>query len=149
MNRGLVCMIGTFLLLSGGGSAQESWPTKPITLVMPYAVGGGADLMARVLADSLSKTLGQPVTVSNITGAGSVLGLRQVTNAPPDGYTLLMNHIGLSTAPALFKNLQFDPVTSFEHIGLIAEIPMLVIGGKHLPAQDAKQLIEYVRTNGE
>jgi tripartite-type tricarboxylate transporter receptor subunit TctC len=149
MKRELISVVAGVLMFAGGASAQEAWPTKPITLVMPYAVGGGADLMARVLADSLSKTLGQPVTVSNISGAGSVLGSRQVANAAPDGYTLLMNHIGMATTPALFKNLQFDPVTSFEHIGLIAQIPMLVIGSKHLPAQNAKQLIEYVRKNGE
>ena len=149
VKRGPMFGLLAMLALTGAASAQDAWPTKPITLVMPYAVGGGADLMARVLADSLQKTLGQPVTVSNITGAGSILGSRQVANAAPDGYTLLMNHIGMTTAPALFKNLQFDPVTSFEPIGLIAQIPMLVVGSKHLPVQDAKQLAEYVRQNGD
>ena len=147
MNNRLLSAIAGLLLLASSVSAQELWPNKPITLVMPYAVGGGADLMARVLADSLRKTLGQPVTVANVTGAGSVLGSRQVANAAPDGYTLLMNHIGMSTAPALYKNLQFDPVKSYEHIGLIAEIPMLVVGGKHLPAKNSKELIEFVRQN--
>ena len=145
----MISVTAGLLMLAGGASAQDAYPTKPITLVMPYAVGGGADLMARLLADTMRKTLGQPLTVANITGAGSVLGSRQVANSSPDGYTLLMNHIGLSTAPALFKNLQFDPVTSFEHIGLIASIPMLVVGGKHLPAQNAKELIEHVKKNGE
>lgn len=149
MQRKLIAASAGFLMLAASAWAQEAYPTKPITLVMPYAVGGGADLMARLLADTMRKSLGQPVTVANITGAGSVLGSRQVANSPPDGYTLLMNHIGLSTAPALFKNLQFDPVTSFEHIGLIASIPMLVVGGKHLPAKTAKELIEHVKNNGE
>ena len=149
MKARLISATTVLLLLSSGAQAQDAYPTKPITLVMPYAVGGGADLMARILADTMRKTLNQPITVSNITGAGSILGSRQVANSPPDGYTLLMNHIGLATAPALFKNLQFDPVTSFDHIGLIASIPMLVIGGKHLPAKDAKELIEYVKKNGE
>ena len=137
MKARLVSATRVLLLLSTGAQAQDAYPTKPITLVMPYAVGGGADLMARILADTMRKTLKQPITVSNITGAGSILGSRQVANSPPDGYTLLMNHIELATAPALFKNLQFDPVTSFDHIGLIASIPMLVIGGKHLSAKDA------------
>ena len=145
MKKQLLSTIAGLLLLAGTASAQDAWPSKPITLVMPYAVGGGADLMARVLADSLRKSLGQPVTVANVTGAGSVLGSRQVAQAAPDGYTILMNHLGLSTAPALYKNLQFDPVKSYEHIGLIAEIPMLVVGGKHLPAKNSKELIEYVR----
>jgi len=127
--------------------AQDAWPTRPITLVMPYAVGGGADLMARVVAQSLQKNLNQPVNVVNAAGAGSVLGSRQVANAAPDGYTILMNHMGLSTAPALYKNLQLDPVKSYEHIGLVAEIPMLVVAGKDFPANNAKELIDYVRKN--
>lgn len=136
-------------MLAGSVMAQEAWPTKPITLVMPYAVGGGADLMARVLANAMRKTLGQPVTVVNAVGAGSVLGSRQVANAAPNGYTILMNHIGLATAPALYKNLQFDPVKSYEHVGLFAEIPMLVVAGQDFPANNAKELIDYVRNNKE
>ncbi|MDO8775663.1 MAG: tripartite tricarboxylate transporter substrate-binding protein [Burkholderiaceae bacterium] len=139
-------MVG-LLMLAGSASAQEAWPNKPISLVLPYAVGGGADLMARSLAESMRKTLGQPVNVINVAGAGSVLGSRQVANATPDGYTLLMNHMGLATAPALYKNLQFDPVKSFAHIGLYAEIPMLIVAGKNFPANNAKELVEYVRKN--
>jgi tripartite-type tricarboxylate transporter receptor subunit TctC len=135
------------LTLAGAVSAQQTYPSKPITLVMPYAIGGGADLMARALADSMRKTLGQPVTVLNVVGAGSVVGSRQVANAAPDGYTILMNHIGLSTAPALFKNLGFDPMKSYEPIGLFSEIPMLVVAGKSFPANNAGELIEYVRKN--
>ncbi len=149
MKSHLLGAMAGLLLSAGVASAQESWPSKPITLVMPYSVGGGADLMARVLAEAMRKNLGQPITVTNPAGAGSVLGSRQVAQAAPDGYTVLMNHIGLSTAPALYKNLQFDPVKSYEHIGLIAEIPMLVVGGKHLPANNSKELIEYVRKNGD
>lgn len=137
------------LLLAGAAWAQEPYPSKPVTLVMPYAVGGGADLMARSLADSLRKTLGQPVTVVNVVGAGSIVGSRQVAQAQPDGYTLLMNHIGLSTAPALFKNLGFDPVKGLAPIGLFSEIPMLLVGGKHLPVNNARDLADYVRKNGD
>lgn len=139
-------MVG-LLMLAGSASAQDAWPNKPISLVLPYAVGGGADLMARSLAESMRKTLGQPVNVINVAGAGSVLGSRQVANATPDGYTLLMNHMGLATAPALYKNLQFDPIKSFAHIGLYAEIPMLIVAGKNFPANNAKELVEYVRKN--
>lgn len=128
-------------------AAQDAYPSKPITLVMPYATGGGADLMARALADSMRKTLGQPVTVANVVGAGSIVGSRQVANSRADGYTLLMNHIGLSTAPALFKNLGFDPVTGLQPIGLFSEIPMLVVAGKGFAANNARELAEYVRQN--
>jgi tripartite-type tricarboxylate transporter receptor subunit TctC len=146
LNRLFAAVIGVAMLV-GAASAQEPYPSKPITLVMPYAVGGGADLMARALADSLRKNLGQTVTVVNVVGAGSVVGSRQVANAAPDGYTLLMNHIGLSTAPALFKNLGFDPLKSFEPIGLFSEIPMLVVAGKNFPANNARELIQYVQKN--
>lgn len=145
MKRTLTRAVLGLLLASGVAFADEAWPTKPVSLVLPYAVGGGADLMARSLADSMRKTIGQPVNVLNVAGAGSVLGTRQVANATPDGYTLLMNHMGLATAPALYKNLQFDPVRSFEHIGLYAEIPMLVVAGKDFPANNARELIEHVR----
>ena len=148
MRKALSAGLG-LLLLAGAAWAQEPYPSKPVTLVMPYAVGGGADLMARALADSLRKALGQPVTVLNVVGAGSIVGSRQVAQSQPDGYTLLMNHIGLSTAPALFSNLGFDPVKSFEPIGLFSEIPMLLVGGKHLPANNARELADYVRKNGD
>lgn len=147
MRNSVFSAVVGLLMLAGSASAQDAWPNKPISLVLPYAVGGGADLMARSLAESMRKTLGQPVNVLNVAGAGSVLGSRQVANATPDGYTLLMNHMGLATAPALYKSLQFDPIKSFEHIGLYAEIPMLIIAGKNFPANNAKELIEYVRKN--
>ena len=133
--------------LSGATLAQETYPTKPVTLVLPFAAGGGADLMARVLAESLRKTLGQPVHVANVGGAGGVLGSRQVANAAPDGYTLLLNHVGLATAPALFKDLQFDPLKSYEHVGLFSELPMLVVAGKNFPPNNAKELIDHVQKN--
>ncbi len=145
MKRSLLCTLLGLLLAAGAAHAEEAWPTRPVTMVLPYAVGGGADLMARSLADSMRKTLGQPVTVQNVAGAGSVLGTRQVVNAAPDGYTVLMNHMGLATTPALYKNLQFDPVRSLEPIGLYAEIPMLVVAGKDFPASNARELIEHVR----
>jgi tripartite-type tricarboxylate transporter receptor subunit TctC len=129
--------------------AQESYPGKPITLVLPYAAGGGADLMARVLAESMRKTLGQAVTVANVGGAGGIVGARQVANAAPDGYTLMVNHIGLATAPALFKNLQFDPLKSYEPIGLFSEIPMLIVAGRNFPPNNVRELIDYVRKNKE
>jgi putative tricarboxylic transport membrane protein len=146
LNRLFAAVIGV-AMLAGAARAQDAYPSKPITLVMPYAVGGGADLMARALADSMRKTLGQPITVVNVVGAGSVVGSRQVANSPPDGYTLLMNHIGLSTAPALFKNLGFDPLKSFEPIGLFSEIPMLVVAGKNFAPNTPRELVQYVQQN--
>jgi tripartite-type tricarboxylate transporter receptor subunit TctC len=138
-----VTLVAAFF--TGTAAAQEAYPLKPITLVLPYAAGGGADLMARLLAESLRRSLGQTVTVQNVGGAGGIVGSRQVAQATPDGYTLLMNHIGLATAPALYRNLQFDPVRSYEPVGLFAEIPMLVVAGKGFAPASAGELVEHVR----
>ena len=139
--------LAALALLPASAAAQDNYPVKPITLVLPYAAGGGADLMARVLAESLRRTLGQAVTVANVGGAGGVVGARQVANAAPDGYTIMLNHMGLATVPALFKNLQFDPLKSYEYIGLFSEIPMLVVAGKNFPPNNVRELIDYVQKN--
>ena len=108
-------------------AAQEAYPSRPVTLVTPYAAGGGSDVVTRVLADELRRQLGQPVTVQNITGAGGNIGAQRVAQAAPDGYTLLLHHVGMATAPALFKAPDFDPVKSFEPVGMFADIPMLLV----------------------
>ena len=107
--------------------AQETYPNHPITLVVPYAPGGGSDFLGRVLAEGLRARLNETVVVQNIGGAGSVVGSMQVAKAKPDGYTLLINHMGLSTVPALYKKVAFDPLASFEFVGLYAEAPMMIM----------------------
>src|SRR4029077_18701332 len=104
-------------------AAQEAYPNHPITLIVPYAAGGGSDFLGRVLAEGLRARLNETVVVQNVGGAGSVVGSMQVAKAKPDGYTLLINHMGLSTVPALYKKLNFDPLASLETIGLFAEAP--------------------------
>src|SRR6185503_7199760 len=101
--------------------AQDAYPSKPITIVVPYAPGGGSDFLGRILADGLKARLNETVVVTNVPGAGSAVGSMQVARAKPDGYTLLLNHMGLSTVPILYKKFNFDPVASFEFIGLYAE----------------------------
>ena len=121
--------------------AQEAYPNKPITLVTPYAPGGGSDIVTRVLADELRRQLGQPVAVQNISGAGGNIGAARVAQAAPDGYTLLLHHVGMATAPALFQNPGFDPVKSFEPVGMFADIPMLLVANKDVPAANMKELL--------
>src|SRR5688500_13378558 len=99
---GLLFVLAAFC---GAGTAQEPYPSKPVTLVTPFAVGGGSDILTRVLADALRKSLNQTVVVQNIVGAGGVVGSEAVAKASPDGYTLLLHHIGMATAPALYKDL--------------------------------------------
>jgi len=125
--------------------AQEAYPGKPITLVVPYAPGGGSDFLGRVLADGLRSWLNETVVVQNVGGAGSVVGSLQVAKARPDGYTLLLNHIGLSTVPALYKKLQFDPLASFEFVGLYAEAPMVIMARKEFAPRTFAELVTYAR----
>lgn len=130
-------------------AAQEAYPSRPINLVTPYAAGGGSDVVTRVLADELRRQLGQPVTVQNITGAGGNIGTQRVAQAAPDGYTLLLHHVGMATAPALYKAPGFDPVKSFEPVGMFADIPMLLLANRDVPAKDMTELLAWVRKQGD
>lgn len=123
--------------------AQDAYPSKPITLVVPYAPGGGSDFLGRVLADGLHTQLDETVVVQNVAGAGSVIGSQQVARARPDGYTLLLNHVGLSTVPALYKKMNFDPLASYEFVGLFAEAPMMIIARKEFAPKTFAELVAY------
>lgn len=128
-------------------TAQDTYPGKPITIVVPYAPGGASDFLGRILADGLKARLNETVLVQNVPGAGSAVGSMQVAKAKPDGYTLLLNHMGLSTVPTLHKKLNFDPLASFEFIGRFAEAPMLIMGGKAFAPRDFKELVSYIKAN--
>ena len=129
--------------------SQEAYPSKPITLIVPYAAGGGSDFLGRVLAEGLRARLNETVVVQNVGGAGSVVGSMQVAKAKPDGYTLLINHLGLSTVPTLYKKLNFDPMASFETVGLFAEAPMVILARKEFPPRDFKELVAYAKVERE
>ena len=138
------------LLAAPWAGAQEAYPgKKQITLVTPFPAGGGSDILTRVLAESFRKILGTQIVVMNVAGAGGTIGSAQVARAAPDGYTLLLVHIGMSTAPALYKDLPFDPMKSFEHVGLYAEAPKLLMGRRDLPPANAQELVDYLRAQKE
>lgn len=132
--------------LSSAG-AQEAYPTRPITIISPYAPGGASDFLARTLAEALKARLGQQVLVQNAPGAGGTVGTLQAAKAKPDGYTLLLNHIGLSTMPALYKKLNFDPLASFEFVGLFAEGPMIMLARKDFAPNNFAELVAYAKAN--
>jgi tripartite-type tricarboxylate transporter receptor subunit TctC len=129
--------------------AQESWPNRTITLITPYAPGGGSDFLARTLAESLRTRLGETVVVQNVAGAGGAIGSIQAAKARPDGYTLLLNHIGLSTIPLLYKKLNFDPLGAYEFVGLFAEAPMVILARRDFGPHDMKELVAYAKANRE
>jgi len=128
------------------GHAQD-YPSKPITVVVPFAAGGPTDVVARTLAQSMSKSLKQPVIIDNSAGAGGTIGTTKVAKAAPDGYTILLMHIGFSTAPALYRSLQYDAQKDFEPIGLAVDVPMTIIARSDFPANDVSGLVSYVKAN--
>jgi tripartite-type tricarboxylate transporter receptor subunit TctC len=141
----IAALFFAFLFAVLPAAAQDAYPSKPITLVVPYAPGGGSDLLGRVLAEGLHARLNQTVVVQNVPGAGSVVGSQFVAKAKPDGYTLLINHVGLSTVPALYKKLNFDPLASYEFVGLYAEAPMLIMARKEFPPKTFAELVAHVK----
>ena len=136
----------TAIILSPLAMAQD-YPTKPITMIVPFSAGGPTDTVARLLAQSMTGTLKQTVIVENVGGAGGTLGAGRVARAAPDGYTLLLHHIGQSTAPALYRKLPFDPIKDFEPIGMVTDVPMTFVARKDFPPKDFKELIAYVKAN--
>jgi tripartite-type tricarboxylate transporter receptor subunit TctC len=135
--------------LSATAALAQDYPTQPVTIVVPFSAGGPTDTVTRLVAAAMSEDLGQQVVVQNVGGAGGTLGAGQVAAANPDGYTLLLHHIGMSTAPALYASLPFDPMTDFEPIGLVTEVPMTIVARKDFEPGTLEELIAYVKENGE
>ena len=136
------------LMLSAFGAAAQEYPgSRPISAVVPFAAGGPTDKVARELALAMSKALGGQIIIENTGGAGGTNGAKRVAQAKNDGYTVLIHHIGMSTAPTLYRNLGFDPLKDFEMIGEIADVPMLLVGNKSLPPNTLKELLPYIKAN--
>jgi len=137
-----------FLALMGGALAHaQNYPTKTITMVVPFAAGGPTDTVARLVAQSMSTTLKQTVIVENVGGAGGTIGAARVAKSAPDGYTIFLHHIGQSTAPGLYRKLPYNAIDSFEPIGLVTDVPMTIVARKDFPAKDFKELLAYVKAN--
>ena len=140
-------MLGCAALgLALAANAQE-YPSRTISIIVPFAAGGPTDTVARLIAQSMSKSLGQVMIVENSAGAGGTIGVEKVAKAKPDGYTLLLMHIGISTSPSLYRNLRYDPQKELEPVGLITDVPMTFIAKKDFPPKDMKDLIAYVKAN--
>ena len=131
---------------SAAATAQD-YPTRPITMVVPFAAGGPTDTVARLVAESMSKTLGQQVIVENVGGAGGTRGAGQVAKAAPDGYTILLHHIGQATAATLYRKLPYNPATDFEAVGLVTAVPMTMIGKPGFAPKTMAEAVDYVKAN--
>ncbi len=135
--------------LAAPAFAQAAFPSRTITMVVPFAAGGPTDTVARLIAQSMSGNLGQTVVVENTGGAGGTLGAQRIAHARPDGYNVLLHHIGMSTIPTLYRQLTYDALEGFETIGLVTEVPMTLVGRNSLPAQNMAELAALVRREGE
>jgi tripartite-type tricarboxylate transporter receptor subunit TctC len=129
--------------------AQGAYPSRPISMVIPFAAGGPTDTVGRLVAQAMSTDLGQPVVVENVGGAGGTLGAQRVANARPDGYTILLHHIGMATIPTLYRRLSYDAVNGFETLGLVTEVPMTLVARRNIEATNLAELVALIRRRGE
>ncbi len=143
-------VIAAITLVTLTGSAwSQAYPTRPISLVVPFAAGGPTDIVARSLSVPLAKALGQTVVVENKPGAGGTLAAGHVMRANPDGYTFLIHHNGMATAPALYRKLTYNPLTDFEYVSQVVDVPMTLLGRKDLPARNFPELLTYLKAQGD
>ena len=142
-----IARILTLFAIAAAPALAQTYPSKVITLLVPFAAGGPTDVVARSLAQSMGKALNQTIIVENAVGAGGTIAPTKLKNANPDGYTLLIAHIGMSTAPALYRQLPWKPLEDFEHIGQVVDVPMTLIGKKDFPPNNFDELLKYVKAN--
>ncbi|PJI38289.1 MAG: hypothetical protein CTR54_22035 [Rhizobium sp.] len=133
--------------LSSAAAFAEGYPERTITMVVPFSAGGPTDTVARLVAESMSKDLGQQIVVENVGGAGGTLGAGRVAAAPADGYTVLLHHIGMATSATLYRKLAYDTLNAFEYVGLVTDVPMTIVARKDLEPTDLKGLIDYMKAN--
>src|SRR5215510_4943168 len=142
-------LLGVFALATAAApnaaSAQSAFPTRPITLVVPAAAGGPTDTVARLIAESMSRTLAQQVIVENTGGAGGTIGMARVAKSAPDGYTIAVWHIAQATAPALYDGLRYNVIDDFDSIGRITDVPMTIVGKLALEPKTAAELIAWIK----
>ena len=133
----------------GGGEAAAGYPEDDITFVVPFSAGGPTDTVTRLIAEPMSKELGVSIVVQNVEGAGGTIAAGQVATEDPDGYTVLMHHIGMSTAPSLYADLPFKPLEDFKTIGLVTEVPMTIVARKDLEPETMEDLATYIEDNAD
>lgn len=141
-------LILLFLLSPSGTAIADEYPSRPVTIIVPFSAGGPGDVIARILGSAMSAALKQSIVIENAVGAGGTLGTNRVAKAAPDGYTLLLMHVGQATAPALYAKLPFDPVGDFAPIGLVTDVPMILVARPNFPAKDLSEMIARIRSEG-
>ena len=148
MRRTLAFILAAAISWTAPALGQGAYPTRPITLVVPFAAGGPSDVIARLLGHSMSDTLGQQVVVETVAGAGGTAGAARVAGAQPDGYTLLIHHVALAAGASLYGNLRYDTLAAFEPIGLVNYGPFVLTSKLDFPATDIAGALAHIRQNG-
>lgn len=144
-----VSLICSLALLPLAAQAQ-GYPSRPITVVVPFPAGGPSDVVARIIVENVGKTLGQPMVVENVAGAGGTLGSGRVAAANPNGYTVLAGSMGSHvSAPVLTPNLKYDPAKDFEPVGFTVESPAVIVARKDFPAKDLREFVAHLKTHGD
>ncbi len=142
--------VAALALAVGGAQAQSNYPERPITMIVPFAAGGPTDVVARIVGEHMSRTLGQQIVVENVAGAGGTTGITRAAQANADGYTIMMGHMGThGAAPALYPNLKYDPAKDFAPIGLAAGTPILIVAKNGIPAKTLKEFNDYAKANAD
>ena len=149
MQRFGLTLLASALLATTIAHAETDYPTRPITVLVPHAAGGPTDTVARLIAESMTGTLGQQLVVENAGGAGSTVGTARAARAEPDGYTVLLNHVAQASSATLYRKLPYDPVKDFAGIGRITDVPMTIVARADFPAGSIAELIEYIKANKE
>ena len=144
-----ITLVAAAGLLTAGLAMAQTYPSRAITLVVPFAAGGPTDVVARALSVPMGRALGQTVVVENKVGAGGTLAAGAVARAAPDGYTFLIHHNGMATAPALYRKLPYNPLTDFDYVSQVVDVPMTLIARKDLPAKTLPELLAYLKTQGD
>ncbi|MSQ51782.1 MAG: tripartite tricarboxylate transporter substrate binding protein BugD [Betaproteobacteria bacterium] len=135
------------LIAVSQGVAAQAYPARPITIILPQEPGGPGDVVARFLAQAMGKPLQQKILIENVGGAGGNIGVARAAKANPDGHTLLLQHIGISTSPALYRKLEVNPITDFEPIGLVADVPLMLLARGNFPPNNFAEFLAYARLN--
>jgi tripartite-type tricarboxylate transporter receptor subunit TctC len=142
-------MMAAVAALAAGSAAAQTYPNKTIAIIVPFAAGGPTDIIARLVAESMTRTLGQQVIVDNVAGAGGTIGPARLARAKPDGYTLMVHHVGISTSATLYRKLDFDARSAFQPIGLLTNGPMVLIAKSDFEPNTADELVAYLKKNGD
>src|SRR5437868_9882177 len=139
-------LVVLFAALTFGGSAfAQNFPSRPVTIVVPFAAGGPSDAMARILAERMKVTLGEAILVENVTGAGGSIGVGRAVRSPPDGYTISFGHLGTHVANGAIYKLGYDLVADLEPVALLPSNPMIIVSKNAVPAKSLKELLDWLK----